>query len=873
MADEDFNPDVAEEEDLSEDESENINDTNPGDDEDEGTDQDDETEEEIDDEENDDSGQDEDTTDEEDTSTDDSSSSDEVTVKGAIPKSLVVTNPLHAYSSYTYGLSLHMLNKEDFNKMASNPDSDWMPTSTLIGAGGKWGQPGYRRDDAFLDDFFFDNFKITSIIGNTTNTRGTNGVEMSFTIIEPYGFTLIDRLIDACLDPRVKGQDYLQVPYLMQLDFFGYDDEGKGVNLLDQRKFIPLNINGMSIKTGIKGTEYNITATPYAHEAFKEGIAGTPANFEITASTLQDFFEPDANVEDALKKYNERAEAEKQAADKQNADDTRTESKTSSTTSSDADTKSSSYEVRSFVAAYNAWSERTVKNKNAMDFNTIRVVFDPKILEASNGQGGQMVNEQSTSSKRVAEKDAKNNSKDRDAVIRGNAGKATASPNFNVAKFSISGGTAITTVINNAMLSSKYIRDQIKDTTKGVEENVKELQKDIDWWKIIPSVKLRKFCTLTNKWYLDVTYYVQSYTVYNRTHPNAPKSLPTKIHKVYNYIFTGKNYDIIDFALDFDATFVTAVTIDRGKQQAVEGPQPGPDQEDNQEQVLPQESNPNRGRQSPVTPVKKTLVADQAPATATGDLRKDSKAMAAASVAEFINSGEAADQLQVKLKIVGDPQFIKQDDVYMSPEARRASGDEQFGSGFINGDPSQSLETDDGEIHVKLFWKTPVDFDEETGGFRENGRYLTSKFSGIYNVLQVESIFSQGKFEQTLDLVRLPDQPQDYPAANVTSKDIRSTNSEETGKEENGEGETFGAWDDPPEETDESPTDEDVKDYMERHPDEPSDQTDEPSDEQEETEEQDEELSNVANSDEEATDIDEHESEENSSPESSYPEP
>jgi hypothetical protein len=58
---------------------------------------------------------------------------------------------------------------------------------------------------------------------------------------------------------------------------------------------------------------------------------------------------------------------------------------------------------------------------------------------------------------------------------------------------------------------------------------------------------------------------------------------------------------------------------------------------------------------------------------------------------------------------------------------------------------------------------SPTDRDEYTGLLAYEGRWRRSLFSGIYRILTVESTFSKGKFEQSLDMIRLFNQPEyDY---------------------------------------------------------------------------------------------------------------
>jgi hypothetical protein len=692
-------------------------------------------------------------------------------------------NPLHSYASYTYGISLHMLSRDDFNQMASDPYSDWNPTTTLIASGGKYGSVGFNRDPAFEDDFFFENLKITTIIGSTSGNQGTNAIDLSFTLIEPYGMTLIDRLIDACVAKTsaegqglVDGKNYTEIPYLLQIDFFGYDDDGIAYEIRSQRKYLPISLLGVKIKVGIKGAEYQIEASPYAHRAFQESIQGSPANFEVTASTLEEFFKPDINVSDLNKKYDERYEQykkEKEKKAKEESPDTRDQEQDSGPSAGD-----STYEVRSFVAAYNAWQSRLKENNVAQDFNTIRVVFDEEILKSVGGNGGKIIAPKAESVKQVATADP-NNPKHKQQVAKANAGQQTAKPNLNINKFTFKTGTGVTQIINMMMLNSEYIRSQAIDATLDAEQNVDKLKKDVDWWKIVPSVQMRSFCTQTSTWYLDVTYHVVKKTVFNRTHPGLPQSLPTGVHKEYNYIYTGENYDIIDFSIEYDALWYTAVSIDKNKSQAIAttADEDNSDKDTNDPNVV--EKNAAKAKNSPVQPKKRNPVAGQLATQSTGGATKDSVQTTVTSAADHLNNGKGADQLQVNLKIVGDPQFIKQDEVFSNPEARKLDPNDSADTGHVGG-PDGSIDMDSREVHALLTWKTPVDIDEYTGGLRKNSKYTESVFSGIYQILKVDSTFAGGKFEQTLEMIRLPDQPRDYKDANSS----RSLDERKVGKEQ-----------------------------------------------------------------------------------------
>jgi hypothetical protein len=121
--------------------------------------------------------------------------------------------------------------------------------------------------------------------------------------------------------------------------------------------------------------------------------------------------------------------------------------------------------------------------------------------------------------------------------------------------------------------------------------------------------------------------------------------------------------------------------------------------------------------------------------------------------------------LNVTLKIVGDPAFIKQDDIYYNPMSPDYKEFNTMGAGPeqtvpLNPNTGQII-FDQEQVFVQLIIKSAVDIDDATGITNKqikllNGRTTDSTFSGVYKVLTVKSDFNRGKFEQTLTLVKMP---------------------------------------------------------------------------------------------------------------------
>ena len=77
------------------------------------------------------------------------------------------------------------------------------------------------------------------------------------------------------------------------------------------------------------------------------------------------------------------------------------------------------------------------------------------------------------------------------------------------------------------------------------------------------------------------------------------------------------------------------------------------------------------------------------------------------------------------------------------------------------------------EVYVQLIFKSAVDIDDTTGITNKNiklsnDQVTNGTFSGLYKVMTVDSEFKQGKFEQTLSLIRMPDSMIDSTAGTTT---------------------------------------------------------------------------------------------------------
>jgi len=664
-----------------------------------------------------------------------------VAPKSSVPSYSPQPNPLHQYATYTYSISLFILDKNDFDTLTKNPET-WKPRNCLISSGGKHSS-NYPRNPNFQDDFYFDGLRMTTVIGMNQRSKSSNAIDINFTIVEPYGLTLLNRIMDASIS--VNSPNYIEMPYLLQIDFYGNDDAGKLLNPIPgQTKRIPIKIIEIKTKVGTRGSEYQVRAVPFNHQALQETQASTPINLEVDAATVEDFFKSSDVDIVSQKKAKEDAERELISAQGIQVDDdgnplpvgVRGLGGDPEKVAALKKTISAAYKSNSYPGAFNAWYKQTQTTGACEVANEVQFKIDPEIAKA-----------RITAPKRADIKKTpipNPGTKEAQSVNK----KDGAGPDVNTSSFAVNSGTSVMRVIDMVMRNSDYITSQINDpaknSTKDAQSLANELNKPMNWYKIIPEIKLKEFDRKLNRWGIITIFHIKKYIVYNTKHPWGPQTKPKGSVKEYNYIYTGKNNDIIDFDINFDTLYYTAVTLNRGKYETLIASQGSEEAERNN---IPVKGGTNK----PFT--QKYYPKSDDPGAGGMQGNDSSVTKTANDIQKSIYSDSKGDMLELKLKIIGDPQLIKQDDIYNNPGS---SNYDRMTNGQIistNG----SLVMDNGELYAKVTFKTPVDIDEVTGLMRKNGKYVESIFSGMYKFLTVDNEFRGGRFEQVCQMVRMPD--------------------------------------------------------------------------------------------------------------------
>ena len=687
-----------------------------------------------------------------------------------------IPNPLLAYPSYTYGLSLALLTVDEYNDIVADV-KNYKANRVIIASAGRYnndeGASMFKRAPFFAEDFYFENLNMTTVIGLNDRSRSTNAINLKFSIIEPYGVTLLNRIID--LSTEIKSPNYIAQPYLLQIDFFGTNDAGEIVGIIpDLTKRIPIRLLKLDIKASPKGAEYEIEACPYSHAAYDLSTVGTPALIEVTSGTLESFLK--SNTEEVmaaqLKASRERPTILR-AAPTARANGRGVATIAGSTGNligpdgqltyapsllvSDQTTnvilgKDAVYKVKSYAGALNAYYADLAARDNTEIADKYYFKIHPDILKDDGGQFNLSVETLSTAQTAMA-------SEENGMSIRGTPGNLE----HGVRVLSINAGTSIDQVIAFAMRHTKYLQGQVKPVSEfnGDDVAYKKYLADmanipLKWYKVVPTIKLGKYNDARETWAKEVTYHILPYTVYNTKTREGPQGTWTEPCKIHNYWYTGKNNDVLDFTIEFNALYYTATTAYRENLSKTQNLQIA-EAKNAKLDAAAQEANA-------VMPMVEKQVVHNSQQQPTGGA-STVHAIALADIEASLYTSAGGDMLQTKLKIIGDPHYIKQDDVFYAPEMTSIT-EQVDGTGIeprliANG----SLRMDQGELYIQITVKSPSDIDESTGMMKFDAKHSVSLFSGMYRVLTVESTFSGGKFEQVLDAVRLPRQTSLEPSA------------------------------------------------------------------------------------------------------------
>jgi len=734
-------------------------------------------------------------------------------------------NVLDQYASYSYSASVYLLTEAQYARLinsstktvdgynllfqsggaANNVGGIRPPPATSINAGFGAGVsefggdapaatlPDGGRNPFFDNDFYIDSITITNLPPGKSTGSAHNVSELKFTLIEPNGITLLDRLYDAVANSAPQSADgkvnYTAATYLMVIRFYGYDAEGNLEQVRSKpdqegtsdpaaivEKFIPFKIKAINWSVGSKLVSYEWDCVPIGQMIAGFASRGTiPYDVQLVDSTVGGLLGGDvAYSTTSATAANPGAPTTATSNDpRQRRSQTRLAASQASAGMNTAPAKANAAPsdkktiTRGLVGAMNEFQAKLVKDGifTYADEYVVKFIGPDanKIKDAKLQLPNAKVDKRLTASGPAPTQDAQALDQRKTSV------------DMVSRSFSITAGQQLLQAIEMTIRNSSYIRDQAlviinPDGTQTPNPNARN--KPLKWFvitmsaeKISPTIDPKR-----NDYAYRITYSIASREVKNVISKYFPVSRFTGVHKSYPYWFTGENTAVLEYQENLNALYQLTVS--------------GSDTET---------SAANRTRQQFTSSMSDIITYNYAPRSAESSQGASGKENElGANAAEVLYS--PGDLRECKVKIVGDPAWIMQGSNFRIPRDEFFGG-ESLTTGFL---PDGSIAFDNQDVLFEIRWQRPEDYDLDTGladpysQTQKKYNNRTALQSRVYLCKSVVSEFRQGRFEQTLNgalyLFPVPDKTNAANPAAANSSNSQGRNSTDP---------RFGTRDDP----------------------------------------------------------------------------
>lgn len=670
---------------------------------------------------------------------------------------LPMANILHNYASYNYIFTLSVLDAASIN--FPNETYKKGQVGQIILKSGS-GSPDNRVETAYGKfDFFMDNLNITSVINLDKDTGNTNATSLKFKITEIYSMGLFFESLE--LGAKNAGySNWQEAPLLLTVEFKGHLNSAQqgvaadSLSIEKTTKHFPLKISVLEMRVTGRGAEYDVTAFPYNEKGFTSSYLELKTDITIRGKTVGQMLQTGERSLQVV--LNERLQA---AA---------TDKKTIKVPDQilimfPSDLSSGSPSDSSDDAGATA-----APNTSSVSGNDLNAKLKISLKLEDEGGNGTLLQDEvdmnalGRASMGFTPERIGDSSFAKDGLVYDEKAKVYTRGNISIdpteGTFKFSQGTDIPNAINQVMLMSDYGRQaltstQLSDTGK------------IPWWRIEAQVYV-----IPSNANMDKTGVMPKLIVYrvvpfgidassfmppNTANPKVNKAKSQAV-KEYNYIYTSKNLDILNFDLKFKGGFYSAMSADGTKNNA--GLQRAKESSGANAAQDAQPADPASGATKPLAgEATKEVRYDQTKTnTGTGTSGRETPETAAAR--QFQNNllNSPFDMVKTNLTILGDPYFLGDSGMGNYTAAK---------SQYENMTADYSIDYQTSEVDIIVNFRTPIDIDVSKGAYTFGPTKLVNQFSGLYQVTTIDSTFNRGRFTQNLTLTRRAGQSSDPSAS------------------------------------------------------------------------------------------------------------
>lgn len=687
-------------------------------------------------------------------------------------------NPLRNFSSYNYIITLGILNRAQSNSPNITYRSSGLSKVILTSGGGNYDK---RHTTATEDifgphgEYFIEDLEIDSIITHNQTTGPTNSTGINFRVIEPYS---MGQFIEACASAAVEVgyRSFTAAPYCLEIKFVGYDTAGNPIDSGVSPKYVPFMFTDIQFDVSGGGSVYNIEAIPYNEQSVIDQIQEIKTDSNLRGETVAEILQtnPAGGLTAVM---NSRIETQEnvnaiskgdryiicfppQGKDIQEAVDsaTATFQQTGSTGAT-----SSAVSIDPGLAAA-AGISTTVGGGGGL-YESLRSWANNPANISTIGSSRLVLDVNEDGDRPTAFADLSIDIENVLRPIQRNAESTQMSDTERL--YQITQGTRILEVIGDTIIQSQYGRQIIEGANQ---------QGQYQWFKVDLKCYTELDPTTAQQTGSDPLIYVyqvkpfladESFFQGPTRRSNATPILRQNALKTYNYLYTGKNEDVLDFNIEYKMAFFEAMAADLGQltagrslgasTEAVDtGPQPNTSRSDSGITA----GSPDDPNEAPVRQIE-TIGYKGRSGGGFGPSRIDAHKIEVANMFNQALTDSVSDLINADIEIWGDPYFI--------PD----SGMGNFTDSAVPGAPGVTtggtIETLNQETFILINFRLPYDYDPVTGLMTFSR--LQKQFSGLYEVISILNKFKDGVFTQTLNVMRRRGQSDEGTGDTITLRE------------------------------------------------------------------------------------------------------
>lgn len=562
---------------------------------------------------------------------------------------------------------------------------------------------GFNERSSGRFDMFIDNVSITTGMAFSQQSNTTFITGLSFDVFEPYG---ISGFIEALHVTSVAAGhlSYYGTTFLLKVDFFGYpdsDDLPKAEKIPKTERYIPFIFEKIDVEITENGTKYRCNGIPMNDIAFGDVYNKLKQPIKMSGTTVKEILEKLMAEKTQQELKNNQASRPKENA-----------------------TVSDEYSIKF-----------PVRNPDGtLDYDGVnaagKALLTKKIL-------------QNTECFSFADP---GNLDKKDAYNKDNA-ESSSNERLEPNKLSIQfrDGTNLTDCIASVIRDSTYVSDILENISQRVDANGM-----VEYFLVIPEVKNLELDIISRRARQQITFLVLPYKIHVTFLPlySQEKFLLSKFKNLvlreYDYIYTGKNTDVLSFNLKFNSLFIEVVPRALGNSEYASARDGAGKDNGVNISVKPSNVENSKKTANPTPPLATSDSADNVIQTGPNAITKtDPYSILAKNVHESILNIQGS-MLEGELEIIGDPFYLVTGGIgNYRPNIERPGLTQD-----------NELDRTYGQVLINLTFRNPYDINSLDKG----GRYVfknKASFSGLYFVKTCVSTFKDGQFKQRLNVARM----------------------------------------------------------------------------------------------------------------------